>query len=99
MMHEGFRNHAAVKELQRAAVPVPFLGGCNAFLRNLYTKAFIVFPDSVMGLVVVVVFHPDIPITVQLFQRLEQGSRPSLCRQGDGHLDFGIVGLIAHPAA
>ena len=32
---------------------------------------------------------------VQLFQRLEQGSRPSLCRQGDGHLDLGIVDLIA----
>ena len=70
MMQKSFGNNAAVKELERATVTVPFLGRCDTALRDRYPQAFIVFADAVMRFVVVVFLHPGLPVAVQFLQGL-----------------------------
>ena len=68
MMEKSFRYHRCIQKGQRTAVPVPLLKWGDPFFRNSGSKAFVVFCDTGMLLLMIVFLQIDSPETVQFFQ-------------------------------
>ena len=68
MIKECLPDHCGIQKYQWAGVAVEFLKRGNSLIRHRDSQTFIVFPDSLMGTVVVVFVQIDLPVMVQFLQ-------------------------------
>jgi len=69
MMEECLCNDTCIQKYKRPAVAVEFLHRGDSFFRNSHVQAPVVFTDSIVRLLMVILLEVDLPVAVQLFQR------------------------------
>ena len=61
MVQECLPNDTGIQIFQRTGIAVELLPGSDTLCRNIDPLAFVVFPDALMGLVVVIVLNEQCP--------------------------------------
>ena len=68
VMQKSFRNNRRIKEGQWSGIPVEFLQRSNAFWRNFYSHAGVVFGNGSMTILVIILVQVNTPESIKFFK-------------------------------